>query len=580
MDSGDGDGDAADDDTEQVPCTTAASRQSPAAYRPRVLYFSVFCWLSLTGGRFAAPFLEDQVQHWTSAQIGLCLALQQVVGSLTGSGAGSAADKLESKRPGRGRALCLVAGIVSGTVLFLLHGVSHILVIEDNDADADADADADNDTDADYDANHGNEIRRHSHSHWSTSTAWHISLRLLYAFSTSFVFPVLDGMTLQYLEQTPGRGTDEFGKERLWGAVSWAVTNLTVAFFLDLAGFTIFYPASVAAAVFVVITLYLYAAGNNNIIAAAAVVEKQILRPAQGHRHERFRKRDSDVMLPNHDEDDGGINGIDSRTGARKEQQLDGIPPVPADTLQMQVLVLKVIGTAYGAAFCLALLALASGQAVVDGLVFLFFERLGSSYSIMGVTVVLTVLFEIPIFHVAPDLLNRYGSGPLLLLAGGCYAVRVLGYSLIPNKHILYVLILEPLHGITYACSTTAAVAFVAQFMPVGYEASGQGLVYLIRGVGSVAGLWLGGWATDVLGARIVYRAGALLVLVGMSLFAGVTRFHAPPQNIQQPHAILSQMDNIDDLELTPTAGVGILARDENDDEAFDDIGTRLRRID
>jgi cyanate permease len=113
----------------------------------------------------------------------------------------------------------------------------------------------------------------------------------------------------------------------------------------------------------------------------------------------------------------------------------------------MHVLLLKVIGTAYGAAFCLALLTLSLGQAIVNGLVFLFYETLGSSYTVMGVTVVLTVLFEIPIFHVAPNLLNRYGSGPLLLLAGGCYAVRVLGYSLIPDNHTLYVLMLEPLHG-------------------------------------------------------------------------------------------------------------------------------------
>jgi MFS family permease len=143
-------------------------------------------------------------------------------------------------------------------------------------------------------------------------------------------------------------------------------------------------------------------------------------------------------------------------------------------------------------------------------------------------------------------------------------------------------LVLEPLHGVTYACSTTAAVAFVAQFMPVGYEASGQGLVYLIRGVGSVTGLWLGGWATDVLGARIMYRGCAVLVFVGMSVFASVTRCHAPPQKIQQPHAILSQTDrddddDEDDLELTPTA----LAHDANGSEAFDDdMDTRLRRID
>jgi hypothetical protein len=99
-----------------------------------------------------------------------------------------------------------------------------------------------------------------------------------------------------------------------------------------------------------------------------------------------------------------------------------------------------------------------------------------------------------------------------------------------------------------------------------------------------VTGLWLGGWATDVLGARIMYRGCAVLVFIGMSVFAGVTRFHDPPAKIQQPHAILSQADHDeDDLELTPSAAAGVrmLAHDEEYHEVFeDDIDARLRRID
>jgi hypothetical protein len=174
--------------------------------------------------------------------------------------------------------------------------------------------------------------------------------------------------------------------------VSWAVTNLTVSFGLDLAGFIIFYSAAVAAAVLVVTTLYVYTTSNNISSEATAVVEKQVPGPNQEHRKEGFERCSSDVILPKHDEDeDSGVDGTAAKTGGTKEQQLDVV--TPEDTPQMHALLGKVIGTAYGAAFCLALLTMASGQAVVDGLVFLFFKGLGSSYTIMGVTVVLTVLF-------------------------------------------------------------------------------------------------------------------------------------------------------------------------------------------
>jgi MFS_1 like family len=82
--------------------------------------------------------------------------------------------------------------------------------------------------------------------------------------------------------------------------------------------------------------------------------------------------------------------------------------------------------------------------------------------ALMGWTVVLTVLFEIPVFAIADQLLERCGSTPLLLLSMLCYVLRVVGYSLIPNGHVVYALFLEPLHGVTYACSQTAVVDFVA----------------------------------------------------------------------------------------------------------------------
>ena len=166
---------------------------------------------------------------------------------------------------------------------------------------------------------------------------------------------------------------------------------------------------------------------------------------------------------------------------------------------------------------------------VVDSLVFLFFEYLGSSYTVMGLTVLLTVSFEIPIFRLAPSLLERFGSGVLLLVGCFCYIVRAIGYSFIPKGHILYVLPLEILHGITYACSQTASVDTAAKSMPKGYEATGQSLMSMARGFGSCMGLWLGGKAMDHLGPRLMYRVSSGVCLLGSMVFAIVALFRSPP---------------------------------------------------
>jgi len=112
-----------------------------------------------------------------------------------------------------------------------------------------------------------------------------------------------------------------------------------------------------------------------------------------------------------------------------------------------------------------------AGMAVVESLIFLYFNVLGSSFSLCAGTVVLTVIFEIPIFQVAPALLSKFGSTKLLLLACLCYSTRVVGYSLVPTGSPWFVLLLEPLHGVTYGCATVSAANFVAKIMPEGYDA-------------------------------------------------------------------------------------------------------------
>jgi cyanate permease len=158
-----------------------------------------------------------------------------------------------------------------------------------------------------------------------------------------------------------------------------------------------------------------------------------------------------------------------------------------------------------------------TGMAVVENLIFLYFEFLGGSYSMCGITVAVTVLFELPLFHYAPEVLRRLKS-PVWLFQFGCiaYVIRVVGYSLIPIHHPYWTLILEPLHGVTIGFVTVGCVAFAAEWVPSGYEASGQGFLSMIRGLGQFVGLCIGGF----LEGRILYRILAAIVTVGSVILA------------------------------------------------------------
>lgn len=427
--------------------------------RPRLLYSSIFVWISLCGGRFLAPQLRDV--GFSDSQIGLCLALQTVIQSACSSASGVLADAQERKQPGRGRAHVLVAGILVGSAAFLLEGLHHI---------------------------------------WPSfvfvsRVSWHVTLRCFYAGATSIVFPVLDGLTLDYLEHH-GNGKTDFGKERLYGAIWWAITNLIMGPSLDRLGFSILYIYAIVSTLAVVWTVALFTASQerqHQVSTTDARNEKEALNEEQ----------EEDKFLP-------------QPTLQRQKSHM--VETKHTNTLPLKRLLGVIFCTTFGFAFMLAIFCLSIGTAVVESLVFLYFEDLGSSFTLCALTVLLTVLFEIPIFQIAPDLLKKYGSTKLLLLACLCYVSRVVGYSFVPKGQPGWVLVFEPLHGITYACASLSSVEFVSQLMPEGYDASGQGLLFALRGCGSLIGCIAGGVGEDYIGARTMYRLLAGIVFAGFTV--------------------------------------------------------------
>jgi MFS family permease len=466
------------------------------------------------------PFLEHECQL-SPYSIALLLAIQQLLGIPANTWAGRTADRLELRFPGTGRAGTVAVGTTLGTLCFVWHGASR-LVVDSSQRD-----------------------------NWSSDFVWFLCLRILYSVSVSLVSPVLDGLCLQFLNDR----RQDYGKERLWGAITWAVTNVLLGPALDRVGFVILYPLGVISCLAVLCSLYVYTAttaGTRLSSRYQPVAPKichglvQLTTLPRSCSEDTISDGDLDGALdlcrperlnlhgdkPDSNDDNDLVCDDDDEND---HSSVSATATTVDTTISTMDLVRRLLFGAspwyYGCCFMIAFVMLSSGQVIVDSLIFLFFEDLGSSYTVMGWTVVLTVLFEIPVFSVADQLLERYGSTVLLLTAMACYVVRVLGYTLLPSGHVVYALVVEPMHGITYACSQTAVVDFVAQNMPVGYEATGQGLVYVVRGLGNVSGLLVGGWAQETLGPRILYRGAAVVVSCGSAILALASyfrqRYHA-----------------------------------------------------
>ncbi len=177
--------------------------------------------------------------------------------------------------------------------------------------------------------------------------------------------------------------------------------------------------------------------------------------------------------------------------------------------------------------YVVALFTLYIGMSVVENLIFIYFEFLGGSYTLCGLSVIVTVIFELPIFHYAPKILAL--ASPVWMFQWGClaYIVRTVGYSFVPKSHPYLVLFLEPLHGVTIGFVKTGSIAFADMWVPKGYEASGQGFLSTIMGMGQFLGLCTG----MILEGRVLYRVLAGIVSAGSIILAAgqhvtVTRIH------------------------------------------------------
>ena len=81
----------------------------------------------------------------------------------------------------------------------------------------------------------------------------------------------------------------------------------------------------------------------------------------------------------------------------------------------------------------------------------------------------------------------------MLLLACGCYCIRMLSYACLYNP--THVLLIEPLHGVTYAVFMAACTSHAHAIAPKGMGASTQGLLSGLHwGLGQGVGGLLSGF--------------------------------------------------------------------------------------
>ncbi|XP_041457236.1 major facilitator superfamily domain-containing protein 6-like [Lytechinus variegatus] len=297
----------------------------------------------------------------------------------------------------------------------------------------------------------------------STFLSTFFLLLILILFSRTFqctTSPILHSTTMELLQQKH----DDFGKQRIWGAFGWGAFSLISGILIDhyarnsSKNLAHFDPA-----------FYLFLA----FMLAAVVFATFIVFPLQTSIKAQCQRIPRLIRKP------------------------------------------EILG------FLVTVCILGMGFGVIGTFLFLYLQELEASHTLMGLTLTITCIAEIPFLFLSNRVIRFTGHIGALCFSLFCYTVRFLGYSLISNPWA--VIPFELLHGITYGLSWAACTSYANQNAPPGLALTLQAVFTSVHmGFGKGLGTLLGGLVYDRFGSRNLFRASAFVVGLSGLLYLGL----------------------------------------------------------
>jgi PPP family 3-phenylpropionic acid transporter len=169
-----------------------------------------------------------------------------------------------------------------------------------------------------------------------------------------------------------------------------------------------------------------------------------------------------------------------------------------------------------------------AGRAALETFLFLHLESIGVTRSLMGLSLAVASVSELPVYFWSDRLLQRFGPKGLLVISMLSTAVMALAVGWMRAPWLI--LVIQLLHGPSFSAMWVAGVSYVAQIAPEGMGATAQGIFGSVSmGIGSAVASLLGGFLFARLGGPAMYTIDAGLVLAALGLFVwGARRMFAP----------------------------------------------------
>ncbi|XP_071813412.1 multidrug resistance protein MdtG-like isoform X2 [Apostichopus japonicus] len=190
-------------------------------------------------------------------------------------------------------------------------------------------------------------------------------------------------------------------------------------------------------------------------------------------------------------------------------------------------------------------LIVGSCKGIVGAFLFIFLRDLGASKLLMGTTLIVTCLTEVPCLVWSKKVIDKFGCPAIFCLGLFAYVIRLLGYSVITEPW--QVLPIETLHGICYGLLWANCTEYANRIAPDGMAATLQSIMHATKaGVGEMLGVILGGLLYERNGARVMFQTSALvaavtLVAYSIHLFVFYRNDASGPRTVKRDWKIVNQ---------------------------------------
>ncbi len=126
-----------------------------------------------------------------------------------------------------------------------------------------------------------------------------------------------------------------------------------------------------------------------------------------------------------------------------------------------------------------------AGMATYNNYFLVYMQSLGASSALMGLALTIATASEIPAMFFSDRILRRFGARGMLIIAMSVIGLRFLAYSITAIPWVI--LLIQVVHGLTFATIYTAGVYFADQVAPLGMKATSSGHVQR-----HLDGIWCG----------------------------------------------------------------------------------------